>query len=174
MLLNEVVVVVAAEFEVGRAGALRLSVEDIAGQNWLPQARSVGQQPPPRLAGQDLKPLLHTRLFGGVVLGELVEVTIVVVVVSDKMDVVLVGMLLEVVGLDVVLELVVGLSTGGVTMVVRVTVTVEAPITDVTGVEMLVGVGTTVTTVVLVCTQPTSKQAYPGKQHPPPWFGQLV
>ena len=50
------VVVVATE--VGRTGAAAAGLlldadEEVAGQTVAPHARSVGQQPPPRLAGQD-------------------------------------------------------------------------------------------------------------------------
>lgn len=44
---------------------------------------------------------------------------------------------------------------------------------DVLGVEVVDGI--TVTTTVDVATHPTSKQAYPGTQQPPPGFcGQLI
>ena len=66
-------VVVVAMFEVGRTGTLseELGEDDdgvveveVAGHATGPQARSVGQHPPPRLEGQDLKPEEQARAVG--------------------------------------------------------------------------------------------------------------
>jgi hypothetical protein len=48
---------------VGRTGGSGVALEDVesAGQLAEPQARSVGQQPPPRLAGHERKPVEHVR-----------------------------------------------------------------------------------------------------------------
>lgn len=63
-------VVVVAMFEVGRTGTLSefLGEDDngmveveVAGHATGPQARSVGQHPPPRLEGQDRKPEEQAR-----------------------------------------------------------------------------------------------------------------
>lgn len=51
--VSEFVVVVTALLEVGRTGAPRPLDVLVAGQDEVAQARSVGQQPPPRVAGQD-------------------------------------------------------------------------------------------------------------------------
>lgn len=69
---TKVEVMVAATLDVGRTGITRLgsvvmveeeddSPED-AGQEEGPQARSVGQQPPPRLGAQERKPEEHERV----------------------------------------------------------------------------------------------------------------
>ena len=48
------------EPDVGRNGAPGVTVVERGGQRSLdPQARSVGQQPPPSVAGHDLKPAEH-------------------------------------------------------------------------------------------------------------------
>lgn len=66
-------VVVVAMFEVGRTGTLseELGEDDdevveveVAGHATGPQARSVGQHPPPRLDGQDRKPGEQARAEG--------------------------------------------------------------------------------------------------------------
>lgn len=53
----DVIVVAVSLLEVGRTGAARedagVVVIEVAGQEAEAQARSVGQQPPPREAGQD-------------------------------------------------------------------------------------------------------------------------
>ena len=60
---------VAAALEVGRTGMIRLmsvevdvAMEDNGGHETEPHARSVGQQPPPRLGSQDRKPEEQRRL----------------------------------------------------------------------------------------------------------------
>ena len=66
-------VVVVAIFEVGRTGTTIEEfgedndevVEVEAGHATGPQARSVGQHPPPRLEGQDRKPETQERAVGG-------------------------------------------------------------------------------------------------------------
>ena len=66
---------VEVEIEVGRMGATaeREAVEVVveeAGQNMEPQARSLGQQPPPSVAGQDWKPreqVVEVRVMTAVV-----------------------------------------------------------------------------------------------------------
>lgn len=72
---------VATEFEVGRAGAAKVFVLLSAGHRSLPQARSVGQQPPPNDAGQDRKPDEQTRTFGESELLDGLELLVVVVVI---------------------------------------------------------------------------------------------
>ena len=63
-----VMVAEATETEVGRTGAPGvLVVVGEAGQAMLPHRRSVGQQPPPRVAGQDLKPEEQVKGGRGVV-----------------------------------------------------------------------------------------------------------
>lgn len=66
-------VVVVAMFEVGRTGTLSeelgedddgVVVVEVAGHATGPQARSVGQHPPPRLEGQDRKPEEQERAVG--------------------------------------------------------------------------------------------------------------
>ncbi|KAL9108789.1 MAG: hypothetical protein Q9227_006446 [Pyrenula ochraceoflavens] len=48
--------------DVGRNGAPGVAVVERGGHRLpLPQARSVGQQPPPSVAGHDLKPLEHVE-----------------------------------------------------------------------------------------------------------------
>jgi hypothetical protein len=64
---------------VGRTGAPTVAVEDNSGQTSRPQARLVGQQPPPRDAGQERKPEEHTKVLGTLdvlVIGVIEEVTI--------------------------------------------------------------------------------------------------
>lgn len=150
-----VFVVVTEESDVGRPGAVKLFVEESSGQTSLPQARFVGQQPPPKVDGQERKPEEHCRVFGvevggGVVLGDEVEV------VEDELLVMTAGMIVVVVS------------------VVSVTVEIEVDRGCVLE-EVVDVVGTITTTVVMTCIQPTSSHAYPGKQHPPPEScGQLV
>lgn len=69
----DVAVVVVAMFEVGLRGTLseELGEDDdgvveveVAGHATGPQARSVGQHPPPRLEGQDRKPEEQERVVG--------------------------------------------------------------------------------------------------------------
>lgn len=66
-------VVVVAIFEVGRTGTISEGLDEddgevveveVAGHATGPQARSVGQHPPPRLEGQDLKPGEQERAVG--------------------------------------------------------------------------------------------------------------
>lgn len=52
--------------DVGLPGAVKLPVLLVSGQTSRPHARSVGQHPPPRDAGQDLKPDEQTRVLAGV------------------------------------------------------------------------------------------------------------
>jgi hypothetical protein len=69
-------------YVVGRTGALGVSVEGRAGQYGDPQARSVGQQPPPDEAGHDLKPEVQvsTLLLGVLEVGvTIIEVLVVLV-----------------------------------------------------------------------------------------------
>lgn len=70
MLVSDVddacVMVALAESVVGLPGAVKLFVLLSSGQTSRPQARSVGQQPPPRDAGHDLKPDEQASVFGGV------------------------------------------------------------------------------------------------------------
>lgn len=156
-----VVNVATSEFEVGRPGAVKLSVLSISGQTSRPQARSVGQQPPPREAGQERKPEEHISVFGAAeVLGGDVAVGLVV---------------------SVVVVIAVEGGGGGSTVVVVVSVSVSSSVVDdggggvgggrgaedVEALDVVEGVGATTTTAVEVATQPTSKHAYPGRQHPP-------
>lgn len=66
-------VVVVAKFEVGRTGTISEGLDkdddevvevEVAGHATGPQARSVGQHPPPRLEGQDRKPGEQERAVG--------------------------------------------------------------------------------------------------------------
>ena len=85
MVVGNVAVMVAdaTETEVGRTGAPGvLLVVGEAGQAMLPQRRSVAQQPPPRLTGQDLKPGEQVKGGRGVV----VDGGVVVVGVDDAWD----------------------------------------------------------------------------------------
>lgn len=70
--------------DVGLAGGKNVPVELISGQKSLPQALSVGQQPPPSDAGHDLKPDEQLKPFGLDVLGGgvIVELELVVIVVG--------------------------------------------------------------------------------------------
>lgn len=68
----DVAVVVVAIFEVGRTGTIsedfgeddEVVEVEVAGHATGPQARSVGQHPPPRLEGQDRKPGEQERAVG--------------------------------------------------------------------------------------------------------------
>ncbi len=100
---------------VGRTGGsgVALDVEDVerAGQLAEPHARSVGQQPPPRLAGQERKPAEHV--------GERVaeDVMVLVIVTVETSGTSGVTLEIEVVG-EVVDEVVVGeVGCKGVTVV---------------------------------------------------------
>ena len=119
------------------------AVDDIGGQLTLPQARSVGQQPPPREDAQDRNPEEHVKISGIV---DVVEVTTVVVVVETEL---VNG------GGALVMEEKLG-SNGaedvGVTITVAVVVGVEGVGVDVT-------VGVTKTVAVEFITQPTSRHA---------------
>lgn len=140
------VVEVTSEVPVGRAGALKLLVLLSSGQTSRPQARSVGQHPPPSETGHDRNPDEHTKVFGACELEE-----------GDC--VVLVSFVVGVVTTTTVVVPDVGEGGGFV-------VDVEG-----SGVVLDVeGVGTMTTTVVETCTHPTPWQAYPGKQQPPPGF----
>ena len=109
------VVVASTVFDVGRAGAVKLFVLLSSGHKSLPQARSVGQQPPPNDAGHERKPDEQTRTFGWlellvvvvvIVFSVVVVVTIAVVAVVESVvvSVVVVG--------DTVVVLVDGLGDG--------------------------------------------------------------
>lgn len=146
--------------EVGRTGAATVAVEDCSGQTSRPQARSVGQHPPPRDAGQERNPEEHVSVLGGVAV--LVMVVIVAVVLCEG----------DGVG---VADAVGGAAT---------TVAVDAEeATTVVGDKLCVAEdgrlereeGLTTTVSVELSRQPPLTQAYPGMQHPPPGkFGQLV
>lgn len=147
--------VIEKESDVGRPGAAKEFVLESSGQTSLPQARSVEQQPPPRLEGQERKPEEHCSVFGleagggGVVLGD-----------EDEE------------GADEVLD---GTVTGGRTVVVVSVVSVVVEIIVAGGGWLEVEddvdeVGTTTMTVVMTCIHPTPLQAYPGRQQPPPGF----
>lgn len=194
------VLVASTVFDVGRAGAVKLSVLVSSGHTSLPQARSVGQQPPPKDAGHERKPEEQTSVFGWLELLKVVVVVIVlsvvvVVVVPSVVVSVVVGggatvvLLVDVVGVGSEVELG-GRGTGTIVLVsvcvavcvcvctcvsVSVCVSVEGSagggdddVLDEKGVDDVVGI--IVTTAVDVATQPTSKQAYPGTQQPPPGF----
>jgi len=147
------VIVAVAVFDVGRAGALKLPVLLVSGHTSRPHARSVGQQPPPREAGQDLNPEEQTKVLGMV---EVLEGGFVGV--GDGEDVVE----------GLALELDEG-GGGGGTTVVSVMVDGGGGRLDELELEeeVDVGVGVRMTTAVEVAMQPTSRQAYPGRQHPP-------
>jgi hypothetical protein len=51
--------------DVGRTGAATVAVEVNSGQTSRPQARSVGQHPPPRDAGHDRNPELQANVLEG-------------------------------------------------------------------------------------------------------------
>jgi hypothetical protein len=59
-------VVVRVEMLVPRTGALALSVLVAVAEHWVPLAQAwfVGQQPPPREAGQEKKPEVHDPAVG--------------------------------------------------------------------------------------------------------------
>lgn len=63
--------------DVGRTGAPTVAVEVNSGQTSLPQARSVGQQPPPRDAGQERKPEEHPSVL---VMLDVLSIVVVVMV----------------------------------------------------------------------------------------------
>lgn len=160
------VTVVEAEFDVGRAGAVKLFVLERAGQISLPQAREVGQQPPPREAGHERKPEEHERVFG--------------VEVEEEVDVVGGGVVVVVVEVSVGkgLLLVVGTGIGAGIIVVVVSVLIEGGGGVLEGIELVEiaeDVVVTTTTAVDTAIHPRSSHAYPGRQHPPPGFcGQSV
>lgn len=68
--------VVVGISEVGRTGGFIVPVEESSGQTSVSHPRLVGQQPPPREAGQERKPEEHDKLL------ETREVVAVVVVVE--------------------------------------------------------------------------------------------
>lgn len=113
----------------GRALVALLDVEeavDSAGHSADPHALSVGQHPPPKLAGQDLKPVLQVSVPCDVVLVLVMELLSDVVELEDSaVDVVDTSLL--VVGLAlvevVVLVLVVGVAGGRVVVSVIVLLT---------------------------------------------------
>lgn len=97
---------------------------DSAGHSADPQALSVGQHPPPKLAGQDLKPVLQLSVPCGVVLEALsvdvvVELGDVVVVVSPLL---VVELALDV---ELVRVLVVEVEGGRVVVIVTVLLTTQ-------------------------------------------------
>jgi hypothetical protein len=139
--------VVGGVSEVGRTGAPTAAVEDNSGQMSRPQARSVGQQPPPRDAGHERNPEEQTNVLGA--LDVLIMVVIVAVV------------LVEVDGAAVV-----DVGGGGGTTAVGVDGTVEVCLVDDCTVEA--GEGVTTTVAVELSRQPPFTQAYPGIQQPPP------
>ena len=125
-MASEVVVVVVAT-DVPRNGGL-IWPDDVdgvmSGQVTLPQALPVRQQPPPREAGQDLKPVVQVRRSEVV---DVVDISVVVVIV-------VVGVVL----LDV------GLPKGPVTtVVVSVVMLSEATVERGSEVEVELGVGVT-------------------------------
>lgn len=157
----------------GRALVALLEVED-AGHSADPHALSVGQHPPPKLAGQDLKPVLQVSVPCGVVLVlallvvvlssvlvEAVDSSVVVVVVVSSLLVVVVGFAREV---DVVRVLLI-VDVAGERVVVMVTVLLIMPTSGQRCDRNCQGANL----------QPTSWQLYPGIQQPPlSLSGQLV
>lgn len=81
------VVLAVAVSDVGRAGAVKLPVLLVSGQMSGPHARSVGQQPPPREAGQDRKPEEQISVATVVEVLDSVLVSVLVTV-GDREDVV--------------------------------------------------------------------------------------
>lgn len=146
-----VFVVVVGSLEVGRTGASTVRVDDNSGQTSRPQARFVGQQPPPSDTGQDRKPEEQSNVL------ERVDVIVILVVVPlrlcDVGDVVADAAEEE--------ETVTVDDDGAETMVVvidEVCVAVGAVLED----------GMMITVAVELSRQPPVTQAYPGTQQPPP------
>lgn len=158
----------------GRAPVALLEVED-AGHSADPHALSVGQHPPPKLAGQDLKPVLQVSVPCGVVL-VLALLVVVLLLLSELVEavdssvvvVVVVSSLLVVVGfapeVDVVRVLLM-VDVAGERVVVMVTVLLIMPKFGQRCDRSCQGASL----------QPTSWQLYPGIQQPPlSLSGQLV
>lgn len=167
--------------DVGRSGATKMAVLLVSGHTSCPQARSVGQQPPPSVTGQDRKPGEQVTVV--VDATTVVEVGAVLMLVSNTVEVVRSRLELDGVGrgtITVVTDETTVVKVGAVIMIVSNTVevvrstlelddvgstgaisvvTVVVATGELSGLDKIVlveGIGVTTTTVVEVAMHPSS------------------
>jgi hypothetical protein len=143
---------------VGLTGGAAVAEDVRAGHTSEPHARSVGQQPPPKDAGQERNPVEQTNVLASVDVVAIVVVTIAGgVLVMEEVEAGELDSVDTLVGLAALIVLIIPIVlivlVDGVTTTIEVAVTVDGTTVDE---EMVDDVGVTTMTVVDVNTHPSS------------------